>query len=90
MANEKTTWDLDALTAAQKSILDEVCNTNDGAMYVDAADVGASREAYEELVKLGLISLDSSLDDDSNSEIGVALTPEGEAWLLSLPEGALS
>lgn len=84
------TWNLDTLTPAQKSILNEVCNTNDGAMYVDAADVDADHEAYEELSKLGLITLDVSLADSDATEVGVALTPESEAWLLSLPEGALS
>lgn len=81
------TWDLNALCPKAKQLLADVCNTNDGSMFVDADEVDP--DVARELEDLGLIELDYASADSKSNEVGIALTDEGRDWLLSLPEGSL-
>jgi hypothetical protein len=80
----RQTWDLNALTASQLDFLaNEITQTNDGAISVEPSNP-AHVEAARALHALGIITF-----DESDDEYSAALTDDGEAWLLSLPEGAL-
>lgn len=82
----KQTWDLDTLTRAQKDLLIEVCNTNDGVISYETDEITPeTKTAAVELKRLGLL-----LADFGSEDILVTLTTAGETWLRSLPEGALS
>ena len=86
MGKTMKTWDLTAFNPAMKSVLVEVCNTNDGAISYETDEIEPEiKAAAVELKKLGLV-----LADFGSDEIIVMLTVDGDTWLRSLPEGALS
>lgn len=87
----KQTWDLNALTLRQRDVLGLLCNTNDGATFLDLNEPNhdLKLKAARQLAKLGLIEVDEPRDG-SVAEVGISLTEDGEAWLLSLPEGSLT
>lgn len=84
------TWDLDALTPAQRDVLSLVCDTNSGSVALDADDpisFDVQLRASRALQALGIVTLNG---DAAWPDYVVSLTEDGERWLLSLPEGSLS
>lgn len=87
------TWDLDSLSLRQRDVLSLVCDTNSGAVCLDtdAPNFRLQLKAARELHALGIVEVhppQSQYRDED--EVTVLLTADGEAWLLSLPEGSLA
>ncbi len=92
-AVKNTSWNVDDLSTAQRELLGEhLCQTNDGAIFLDPVSDARLVNAARALAKVGLVEVDEpqNLPVGFVGEVGISLTEEGQAWLLTLPEGALS